>query len=210
MFYVYELRDHEGKPFYIGKGSGKRHLQHRQRARRGVKTYTCAKIRKLWSAGYDFTPHIVFHTETEEEAFSEERRLIALYGRENLTNLTDGGDGPSNPTQETRAKIAAARKGVRATEETRRKLRDSHLGNRHTPETRSKIAAKQRTIKKPWAITSSTNLGDGFKGKTWSDEHRAKFKAARTGHQVSQETRDKISNSKKGSIPWNKKSHPKT
>lgn len=209
MFYVYELRDHEGKPFYIGKGSGKRHLQHRHRARRGVKTYTCAKIRKLWSAGCDFTSHIVFHTETEEEAFSEERRLIALYGRENLTNLTDGGDGPSNPTQETREKMAAAHRGRKASEETRQRLREAHLGLQQTPETRAKIAATQRTIKKPWAITSGSNLGEGFKGRQWSDEHRARFKAARTGHQVSQETRDKISNSKKGSTPWNKKSHPK-
>jgi hypothetical protein len=40
-----------------------------------------------------------------------------------LTNATEGGDGNINPTQETRAKIAAAKKGQKASEETKALLK---------------------------------------------------------------------------------------
>jgi hypothetical protein len=132
MFYVYELRDDAGRPFYIGKGSGRRMFQHEYHAKAGRLSHLCAKIRKMRAENREIVKAIVFSTESEAEAFHEETRLIKYYGRQNLTNQTDGGDGPSNPSAETRAKIAAARRGIIASEATRNRLRLSHLGKRHT------------------------------------------------------------------------------
>ena len=197
MFYVYELRDAAGVPFYIGKGSKRRMHQHEIHARAGKKSHTCDKIRKIWKAGQQITKAIVFSSPEESAAFAEEIRLIAYYGRGTLTNKTDGGDGVRNLAQESRERIAASRRGKIASEATRNRQRLAKLGARHTPETKAKIAAKQRTIKKPWARKSGANLGSGFAGKKWSAEHRAKFIAARIGHKVSKATRRKISRSKK-------------
>jgi hypothetical protein len=205
MFYVYELKDTLGKTFYVGKGSGNRMRQHEVKAKRGCYTKVCRKIRELWNIGHLIFPVVVFETENEKEAFQEEIRRIALYGRENLTNETDGGDGPSNPSEDVRRRIALGRTGIKISEKTRERLRVSHLGKRQTKATRKKISKAMTGTKHPWAKNSTVNLGEGFKGHKWSEEHRRKFLEKRKGHAVTQETRDKISQSKKGSIPWNKK-----
>lgn len=145
MFYVYVYRDPRPtknmQPVYVGKGTGDRDLSH-------------------WSRGshnkplQDFLSHLrqrglvpvcerVFETEDEEQAFTKEKELIALYGRRNiktgtLFNLTDGGEGVSGmvrtPEQrandgrfttehwqdpEYRAKVVAAQKAVQGTVEAR-------------------------------------------------------------------------------------------
>ena len=204
MFYVYELRDESGRPFYVGKGSGRRMWQHEINARAGRRSHLCAKLRKMQARGQQVKRVMVFLSPNEAEAFAEEKRLIAYYGRENLTNQTDGGEGPSNPTAETRAKIAASRRGVIASEATRNRQRLAHLGKHHTEATKARISARQRGTVKPWAKESRSNLGNGFKGRKWSAAQRAKFSVTRAGHPVSASTRKKISEAKKGSIPWNK------
>lgn len=205
MFYVYELRDQNGKPFYVGKGSNSRMHAHEKRAARGIVSPVCAKIRKLWRLGGAVRCVVVYTAPDEQAAFAEERRLIAYYGRANLTNQTDGGDGPSNPSQRVRLLISAARRGRVASEATRNRQRLAKLGTKQSAETKAKISATQRGAKHPWAAQSGANLGSGFAGHKWSAEHRAKFLAKRCGHSVSAETRAKISKSKKGQIPWNKK-----
>ena len=205
MFYVYELRDQAGVPFYVGKGSKRRVHEHERRAKAGIKSHLCHKIRKLWRLGFTVQKTIVFRARDEQAAFAEEKRLIAYYGRANLTNQTDGGDGPCGMSAEARARIAASRRGKVSSEATRNRQRMAKLGTHRSEETKRRIAAKQRAIEKPWAVNSGANLGAGFAGHKWSAEHRAKFLAKRIGHRVSQETRNKISKSKLGSIPWNKK-----
>lgn len=205
MFYVYELRDATGKPFYIGKGNGLRMHQHEHQARNGRKSKLAAKLRKMQRLGQKVLKVVVLDTDNEAEAFTEEKRLIAHYGRKTLANQTDGGDGVSNPSPSVRERIAASRRGKKASVRTRLRQRQAKLGTRHSAETRAKISAAQRLIKKPWAVHSTPNLGDGFKGHKWSKSHRTKFRAKRLGHKVSAATRKKISKSKLGSIPWNKK-----
>jgi hypothetical protein len=51
MFYVYELRDGSGIPFYVGKGKGNRIFVHENKARSGKVSRVCCKIRKLWKIG---------------------------------------------------------------------------------------------------------------------------------------------------------------
>lgn len=171
---------------------------HERRARRGIKSHLCAKIRKLWRLGFTIQKAVVFRSRTESAAFAEETRLILYYGRGALTNQTDGGDGPSNPSLATRAKIRAGRLGYVANEATRNRQRLAALGRKHSAATKRKISTAHKQIKKPWAINSRPNLGNGFLGRKWSARHRANFIKARTGHPVSAETRQKISNTKRG------------
>lgn len=199
MFYVYELRDAGGVPFYVGKGSKRRMHAHQYKARHGVRGHLYAKIRKLWAAGSDYSAVVVFRARDEKRALAEEVRRIALYGRASLTNKTDGGDGARNLSAEARERIAASRRGRVASAETRARQREAALGRVVSAATREKIAASSKGARKPWArALALRNLGKAsFAGCKWSDEHRRKFRAARMGHVVSQETRDKISRTKR-------------
>jgi len=89
-FYVYKhIRLKDGSTFYIGKGSGDR--------------LHCAKNRNVhWNnivkkdAG--FKAEIIKESLSEQEAFALEISLIKEIGIDNLTNMTDGGEG-SNTRQ---------------------------------------------------------------------------------------------------------------
>lgn len=85
-FYTYAWLREDGRPYYIGKGTGDR--AYTGRGRRGNRQPPKDKSRVL----------ILKRNLTEEEAFRHERYLIAVFGRKDLgtgilINLTDGGDG---------------------------------------------------------------------------------------------------------------------
>jgi hypothetical protein len=208
MFYVYEFRDNTGKPFYVGKGSKQRMQSHVARAKSGIQSHFYKKLRKLWRDGHIHTAVIVFETLFEEMAYAEEVRLIAYYGRSTLTNGTDGGDGVRNPSEEAKKRMIAPRLGKVVSEATRNRQRLAALKKPPmTAETKAKISAKAKGRKQPWARELALrNLSKmSGKGRPWTEQQRQLFRKARLGHAVTQETRDKISKSKKGSIPWNKK-----
>ena len=126
------------------------------------------KIRKLWSEGRGFIRCVVFETNDESIAFTKEKELIALYGRQNLTNMTDGGEGQTgrtswnkgkSPSPQTRQKIRDALKGKRPpyiemcwTEEARRKHSETIKGRAMPIEVRQKISAtlKRKGIIPPY------------------------------------------------------------
>lgn len=206
-FYVYELRDTEGKPFYVGKGSGRRMHDHIYKARHGQQTHRAAKIRQILSTGSTVVAVIVFQTNDEQEAFAEERRLIALYGRDTLTNKTDGGDGLSNPSLEVREKIAQMRRSSQASDITRQRQRDAKIGTHRTEETKRKISRTNTGRKCPWAraqALKNLEVMPSAKGRKHRSESIKKMQAAKMGHIVSEATKKKISQSKQGTPPWNK------
>jgi LEM-3-like GIY-YIG domain len=92
-FYVYLLLDPAGQPFYIGKGSGGRILDHEREARSGHDCPKCDAIRAIWSAGGQIVKTIVFETDDEQEALVREAELIEQYGLTTLTNKVAGGRG---------------------------------------------------------------------------------------------------------------------
>jgi DNA-binding XRE family transcriptional regulator len=106
-YYVYTLAYPTGEVFYVGKGIRGRINLHEAEARKGVNSHKCNIIRKIWREGGEVIKTKVYEGLSEEEAFEYERMLIAAYGRKNLVNLTDGGEGASGhiPSDETRAKI---------------------------------------------------------------------------------------------------------
>jgi hypothetical protein len=101
-FYTYLWLREDGTPYYVGKGHCKR------------------AIRK--GSPQDLTRILIQEHESEQDAFTAEMFLIAYYGRKDLgtgclRNLTDGGEGGSNPSEETRRKMAAAQLGRHPSDE---------------------------------------------------------------------------------------------
>lgn len=106
--YVYVLSRADGTPFYVGKGVGLRCLNHEAEARNSDRlTHKLNVIRSMTRRGEAIRYCIESDFDSESEALSRERELIALFGRHDLrrgplTNQTDGGEGASNPSEETR------------------------------------------------------------------------------------------------------------
>jgi hypothetical protein len=142
-FYVYILCRPNGKPFYVGKGSGDRINHHDTEARSGHQCHKCRIIRKIWKAGGEFQRYILLETDDEQEAFAYEVDLIALHGRKNLANLTDGGEGKtgSKHTPESRAKMVAALHLRWSDPEKRKRQSELATAQMSTPEARARHSA---------------------------------------------------------------------
>lgn len=147
MFYVYVLARPSGKPFYVGKGKDARVFYHEQEARSGHKCHKCNVIRKIWRNGGEVQRYTVFTTDDEQEAFKYEKELIALYGRSNLCNQTDGGEGSSNYPEEARAKKSASLKKALSDPERKAKMVEHIKRQWQDPKARAKRinSIKQRS-----------------------------------------------------------------
>jgi hypothetical protein len=161
-FYVYAyLRKSDDTPYYIGKGSN-----HRAYIRSGRYAKTPKDSSKI---------KIIKDSLTEEEAFELERYYIQKYGRKNintgiLLNQTDGGEGASNPSKETRRKIGEDAKrrnsgsgnpmyGKPRSNKTKQKISEANKGmfvGRKNP-MYGKVRSKSIYIT-PWGVFLSTIL----------------------------------------------------
>ena len=106
-YYIYELLRLDGRPFYIGKGSGSRLQYHEQEATKTRRSNLKLKIIRgfLHKFGY-LSYRIVGFYQDEKYAHNVEKFLIKYYGRIDLrtgilTNLTDGGD-PRNVSEQSK------------------------------------------------------------------------------------------------------------
>ncbi len=110
-FYTYAWLREDGTPFYIGKGRKNRAwVKHRNMS-------PPPKNRVL----------LLKQNLTDEQAIQHEIYMISVLGRKDLgtgilINLSDGGEGPSNPSPSTRAKMSAWQKGVPKSESLKRKV----------------------------------------------------------------------------------------
>lgn len=165
-FFVYVLRNSlDGQVFYVGKGSSNRYAKHLNRAANGSHLPVHKKIREILGLNGEILFEKVFYTLDEWEAFKEEIRLIALIGKSNLTNVTDGGEGLA----------------MRFTEEHRRKLRESHLGKKLTAEAIAKRTLKQTGLKR--SKETCKRISKALTGKKYgplSREHKEKLSKAMT------------------------------
>jgi hypothetical protein len=151
-FYTYAYLREDRTPYYIGKG---------------------CKKRVYYKYKNDIKPpedksRIIFLKDnlTEEEAFKHEIYMISVFGRKDLGtgilhNRTDGGDGSSNMSEETKQKLREARKrqkhpflGKSHSEESRKKMSEVKSGKNHpnygkspSKETRRKQSESMKGIK---------------------------------------------------------------
>jgi hypothetical protein len=173
-YLVYGHYDDAGICFYVGIGNKKRPYGFSIRS--GFwKNY----VKKHCVSG---KPEVkIWHQNlTWEQAQEHEKFWISIYGRRDLgtgvlVNLTDGGEGVANPSEETRQKISEANKGEK----------NPQYGKTHTKEHCKKIS-------------------EANKGKPKSDEHRQKISQANKGKPKSDETKQKLSLANKGKIPSDK------
>lgn len=158
------------KPFYIGKGTKKRYLDHFTEIIIN-KTYNKHKtntIKQILSLKKDVLIEILFQSNNEKECFDKEIELIELYGRKNnktgiLTNLTNGGEGTSGhvPTKQNLKKMSIRNSGKG----------NPMFGKQHTVETRQIISKTRKQKLKDGTIVP----------KKHSEEHKQKLRINNPG-----------------------------
>jgi hypothetical protein len=180
QFFVYLLRNAlDGVVFYVGKGSCNRLCHHLGRANSGSHLPVHQKIREVLGLGGQVLYEKVFVTDEEFLAFDEERMLIAAFGRDNLTNLTDGGEGSTGAMhpQDSVMRRAEKLRGRKCPWNAERNKRISA-----DPAVRRKIS---ETLKRRYAAGEITkpNLG-----KTASSGIREKLSRSHLGIRLSPES----------------------
>jgi len=142
-FYTYAYLRKDGTPYYVGKGRGDRAFE-----KWGRRVKAPPKERILF----------LKKNLTEKEAFKHEIYMIAVFGRKDngtgiLWNFTDGGEGVSNPSAETREKIIKANKGKIMSPESRRKMSEAKLGKGRDNYSTNSIEAMKKANRKSVEIT---------------------------------------------------------
>ena len=129
-------------------------------------------------------------------------------------NLTSGGRSDFTVSDETKEKLRVANEGKKHSEETKEKIGAAQIGHEVTPETRKKISDAKKGV--PKTEEHKAKLSAANKGKKLSPETKAKLSAINKalgmkppvgsfkGRHHTEESKAKISESKKGSVPWNK------
>ncbi len=172
-FYTYAYLREDRTPYYIGKGKGHR-IKSKQRNINSPKDKS----------------RIIFLKQnlTEEDAFKHEIYMIAVFGRKDLGtgilhNKSDGGEGVSNPSNETREKKRKAKIGKKHSEETKNKIRQSRIGQKLSKEHKKKIGKKM----KGRFVSNETRkkLSEIYKGKKRENlSIEAKAKISENGKKI--------------------------
>jgi len=173
----------DGFPIYVGKAKGFRRVcQHY--TQKGYRTYKA--IQEAKAKGLVARSKIVFTSESEEDAFDEEIRIIANLRKINipLINIMEGGTG----------------KNRTFTDEHRKKLSDSLKGKKHSPERIEANRRGQMGLRKGVAFTEAHK--EALKA-SWTPERRANSSKERKGMKYpphSQERKDQMSRIRKGTV----------
>ena len=185
IYYVYEhWRPDTNQCFYVGKGKKKRAWSLKSRNR-----HHTSIVSKLTSLGLTVEVRIIIDGLSEETAFMVEKDLIAKYGRDNLTNMTLGGEGPTGRkvSEETKKKLKLIRTGKKPSKETRQKMSAAQgktwIGRQHSEEAKKKMAEAKKGKQSP------------RKGVVLSNATKEKIRSANLGKKHSIETRRKMSES---------------
>lgn len=212
-------------PFYVGKGKQWRYVEHLNLAnsKKNKRKYKpSAVMKEIWriQETYGVDPKIIIHTSdlSSSEALNLERKLIAEYGRVDLStgclvNKTAGGQAGDGwvITEAFRQQRREIQKRIWEDPEYRARQKESHRGKTRSQE------AMQKTIEthkenKEWVMCS--------KRQTRREEFCAILEKCLTQHQIaalklrpyrelvcrdiSEETRKKIGNANKGKLKGEK------
>jgi hypothetical protein len=146
-FYTYVLIDPRNNgPFYVGKGTKKRMYEH---SRFSHNRYVREVIDSIGESGLKVIHEKWFESDDSDLCLLMEISIISFIGRENLCNLTRGGQNPifgeNHPCKDpiVRARISAAVKRTR-TEEFRARISAANTGKRRSPEVIEKLRKLKR------------------------------------------------------------------
>ena len=198
MYYIYILNNPIiNLPFYVGVGKEERKSNTRrehQHEKDAIKLREGKRLNKpnkhklntiLQILDNGLTVQITIHKyfDNEADAFNEEVRLIAHYGRKDLgtgilTNMTDGGEGCVNQSLETRLKRSNTMKG-----------RPSN--------------SKGYKYSQPYSEERRQKISQANKGKPAHNKGKTLGPAWNKGISLTAEQRKNMG-APKGRIPWNK------
>lgn len=170
LFYVYVLRDNS-VPFYVGKGTKNRMFHHERDATRPGYRFRRSvheKISKVLHGGRSIEYEVI-SCDSEQQAFDLEQKLILEHGRKDLgkgtlCNLTDGGEGVSGQSADTKQKRL-----------------QYHLGAKRTSLARHNMSMAQRKLRNEgWSATNQTRERQRAYGsnRVRTPEQREKIGAA--------------------------------
>jgi len=225
-FYTYAYLRKDNTPYYIGKGSGKRIF-----SRRGRPCVTPKDKSRIIFLKQNLTEEEAFKHEIYMIAVFG-RKDLGTGILHNRTNGGDGSSGAVR-SYELRKKISDSLKGRTFTKEHLEKISKANIGKTHTEETKKKLSIinkgkliteetrkKMSESRKGMVFTqerknnirkSKLGKSSSLKGKTYKEiygenylDQIKKLKKSNTGKKHSEETKQKISNSKKGTPAWNK------
>jgi hypothetical protein len=196
MAYVYKhIRNDKNEVFYVGIGNdNQNHLRSKQLKSRN----------KYWKSivkNFGFIVVIIEDFLTWEEACIREQYWIKFYGRKDLNegtlvNMTNGGDGLNNPSNEIRKKYKELysnktffeRFGEERAKEIGCKISKSNTGKKyHTDEWKSELSEKMK----------GNNFGQ-YQTEETREIKRNKFLTNNPGKNKTEETKKKMSKVKKG------------
>lgn len=204
MAIIYKATNTINGKAYIGFTSHslkKRMKEHKNRTNNSSESrYFHNAIRK-W--GWDA---FVWNIILENATLDDEIRLISehntFWENEKGYNLTKGGEGRLGNrrphSEETKAKIRAARAKQVYSDEARENMRLAQTGKKLSEEHKAKIGAKSRG--RLHTQETKNKMSTAFKGRTISEEHKKKISNTLLGRSLSQETKNKM----KGRKAWNK------
>ena len=211
MAYLYRhIRLDKNEPFYIGISSDA-----------GYRGKDSKKRNKIWKDIINKTKYeieILFNNLTWEEACLKEIEFIKLYGRicnktGCLANLSEGGEGYLNPSEEYRIILSKSKLGTnnpmygkKLSDEHRNKISNSNKGKICTEETKIKISkaqiGKKKNSEEFKQYLSKINIGSNHPqfGKMRSNETKQKISNALTGIKFSDEHKQKLAEKKSKKI----------
>jgi group I intron endonuclease len=137
---IYLLRNNVNGSTYVGQtrmSLGARWSKHKQEARNGKPWIISAAIRKY---GADSFEHIVLEAQVPLESL-DAREMYWIAELRPRYNMTAGGGGLANPSEETKAKLRTAMTGRKHTPEALARMSAAQKGHPVRSETREKLRA---------------------------------------------------------------------
>jgi len=203
---IYKAQNKINEKIYIGQT--KFNVQYRilEHLRYDGNTYFNKALKKYGIEVFDIS--IIDTAETKEELDEKEKYWIKFYNCKapNGYNLTDGGDGVINPSEESRKKMSEARKGKHPAKESVEKMIKSKTGKplKYAPGkklVRDKKISEAIKGRLPWnkgkrdvySEETLRKMREAKEGKHHSEEHNRKLKGPK-----SKECKEKIGDALRG------------
>lgn len=197
IFYVYLKFDFNGIPRWVGKGKGKRAYEHEGFREKHWNHWMRKLVVEAYERGQLLPTVFLAENITEDNAFELERLWIKVIGRGKhgpLYNWTDGGEGVAGLVHS--RKTINNMKGRIFSDESKARLKLSLASM--SSEAKTARSEKQRKAKLGKKLSKSHKRKiSAAQPKTRPPEFGQLVSAAKMGHEVSAETRAKISATKR-------------